>query len=256
MHAGLVGADALWLLDEVHLSRPLEETLDAIATGHSANGAGVLAARPRLSPFSVVKLSATPGERTADAFALQHEDRKHPVLERRLAASKLGRLEQFDGDPAEALAKHALSVVGCMTTAPIPKKKTRKPVAAVVIPPARRIAVVVNRVDLARRVFERIRKEADEIEPLLLTGRIRPLDRDRLLNNESFSLLFTGARKSEPSKPIVLVATQTIEAGADLDFDALIRQKIAPLDSIRQRAGRLDRIGTRGKATLDPAPQR
>jgi CRISPR-associated endonuclease/helicase Cas3 len=62
VHAGLVGADALWLLDEVHLSRPLEQTLRAIESGHSADGN--LAERQRLAPFAIVQLSATPGERS------------------------------------------------------------------------------------------------------------------------------------------------------------------------------------------------
>jgi CRISPR/Cas system-associated endonuclease/helicase Cas3 len=70
-------------------------------------------------------------------------------------------------------------------------------------------------------------------------------DRDRLFADERLRLLFATSRGEEPTKPIILVATQTIEAGADLDVDALVTE-IAPLDCLRQRFGRLDRLGTRG----------
>jgi len=238
IHAGLVGADALWLLDEVHLSRPLEETLEAIRSGHpDDDGAGLLAERPRLAPFAVVRLSATPGaEREEEPFQLGGDDRAHQVLKPRLAASKLATLKTFDGEAARAFAEAALELVN--------DGDARHG----------RIAVVVNRVDLARAVFERLCTDlgapSDEVrkaEVLLLTGRIRPLDREGLFKRESFNALFADAErpcKREPERFIILVATQTVEAGADLDFDAMVTE-IAPLDALRQRFGRLDRLGQR-----------
>jgi CRISPR-associated endonuclease/helicase Cas3 len=242
VHAGLVGADALWLLDEVHLSRPLEQTLRAIVAGHSANG--YLAEHQRLAPFVMVQLSATPGEKTAGAFGLDDEDRAHPVLKPRLAAQKITEIQVIDDDPADAFAAHAQRLWAPGGGAGS-KKKAKKAKKQVEILPVRRLAVVVNRVDLARNVFQRLKRQVGErADVLLLTGRIRPLDRDRLLTREAFSSLFAKARSQESEKPIILVATQTIEAGADLDVDALVTE-IAPLDSLRQRFGRLDRLGTR-----------
>ncbi len=255
VHAGLVGADALWLLDEVHLSQPLAETLAAIAVGHQPDEGGFLADSPRLAPFAIVPLSATPGDTPQDAFGLRDEDRCHPILSRRLSARKLARLAPVgdNGDLGDAFVEQALYLAGFAPEPPAagrPRKRVRKAEAAQAsasCPAVCRLAVVVNRVDLARQVFERLRGRIgeDRAEVVLLTGRVRPLDRERLLDR--IRPLFASPDRETPERPIIIVATQTIEAGADLDVDALVTE-IAPVDSLRQRFGRLDRLGLRGES--------
>ena len=108
--------------------------------------------------------------------------------------------------------------------------------------PGETIAVVVNRVKLARAIRERL---AERHHAILLTGRVRPLERDRLIE-EYRSRLFSGPQLESEDAPLFVVATQCIEAGADFDFGGMVTQ-IAPLDCLRQRFGRLDRLGWRGR---------
>jgi len=245
VHAGLVGSDALWLLDEVHLSRPLEKTLDTITSWHENSGCGRTARYRRLAPFGVVKLSATPGEKVTDVFKLSADDLKHPVLKPRLSAEKLTVIEEAKGSLADAVAGHAMRLAGL-----VPSDQQRSPKSKQSTPmlePVHRVGVVVNSIRLAREVHKRTASAVGErAEVLLLTGRVRPLDRVAIMRR--LEPLFADRSRPEPDKPMILVATQAIEVGADLDVEALVTE-IAPLDSLRQRFGRLDRLGLLGRTS-------
>ena len=110
------------------------------------------------------------------------------------------------------------------------------------------VAAVVNRVATARDVFAQLQADVDagrcDADVLLLTGRVRPADRDSLLE-EYAPRLRAHPDRLPADRSLVVVATQCFEVGADLDFDALVTECCA-LDALRQRFGRLDRLGRRG----------
>jgi CRISPR-associated endonuclease/helicase Cas3 len=218
VHAGLAGHDALFLIDEAHLSGPFLETLAAVGRYRTLAGA------PVPGPFVVVEMSATP-QSSGERFALAAEDRDNEFLRARLAAPKPAALvhepARFEAE-ASARARAALDREG-----------------------VRVVGVVVNRVASARQVFEELRgdKGADAV---LLTGRVRPWDRERLLN-EFLPRVRAGRDRVPEDRPLFVVATQTVEVGADLDFDFLVTEA-APLPALRQRFGRLDRLCRFGRA--------
>jgi CRISPR-associated endonuclease/helicase Cas3 len=101
----------------------------------------------------------------------------------------------------------------------------------------------VNRVDTALSVFSELKKMmAERADVILLTGRMRPLDRDDVLASYK-PRITTGMRsRSGAEGKLVVVGTQCIEAGADFDFDAMVTES-ASFTSLRQRFGRLNRLG-------------
>lgn len=281
VHAGLVGNDSLILVDEAHLSRPFIETLRAVEFYRSDRWAE----QPVTTPFQVVVMSATAGRGTrpigADLEAAESDrplslkleettDRNPevcPELHRRLTARKRVKLaEAAQADFVPALVRQALALAEPETG----------------FKPVQVVGVVVNRVGTARQVAERLRAEyrkqrslpddmptSDCADVVLLTGRIRPYDRDELLFRRQFRniqdsenpvlglLPFVKAkankdrtdydRPAPPEGVLFVVATQTVEVGADFSFDALVTE-LAPLDALRQRFGRVDRLGFRGQS--------
>lgn len=225
VHAGLLGRDSLWILDEAHLAHPFVETLRAVMEREPGGMGSPKASRPP----SVVTLSAT--QRSEAESFLSEDDRQHPELGLRLAASK----------PAELVAVREVGRA-------FEEECVRRALGFSRLGGGEGnvVAVVVNRIATARRIYSRLGEaiaglNGMDADRALLIGRTRDLDRKS--NLEALLPRMRAADRSDGA-PLFVVATQTVEAGADLDFDALVTEA-APLDALRQRFGRLNRMGWR-----------
>jgi len=192
-------------------------------------------------------LTATPGLDATRSFALAQDDFDDPVLKRRLDAEKPARLvlatrrgaqrttedEDAPASQARDLAERVEAIVSEVAGAfdHFANSKNGAPFPA--------MGVVVNRVARARAVFGAVRTRFPDTDVRLLIGPGRPVDRDDVA--ESLGPIRTGADRPS-GRPLVVVATQCVEVGVDIDLDALITE-LAPLDALRQRFGRLNRAG-------------
>lgn len=223
IHAGLLGFDTLILLDEAHLSAPFIDTVRAVRREQARAEQPVAP----VQPVRVVPLSAT-ARSVGEPFRLGPADLQHPEIAARLSAPKKGRLIEVS-KPAEkvkVLLRETLRIYGELAGLCVPA-----------------VAVIVNRVKLARELFEALGDEARKMDCQreLMIGRGRPLDRDRVAERV-MARAEAGRATQSNDRGLIVVATQTIEVGADLDFHGIVTE-CASLDALRQRFGRLDRLG-------------
>lgn len=218
VHAALVGIDSLVLFDEPHLSAASVSTLRA-AKAHQARHDV-----PGIPTGQVVQLGATAAAiPSGTVHTISDADRTHPVASQRLAAVKrLAVHPCASGDRTTAgelvqLARQALASDGA----------------------AGMVLVVVNTISLARTIHAALtsgRSAIDPDEALLVTSRIRKHERAAV----------NATLADRP--PRLVVATQTVEAGVDLDASTLVTE-ICDWPALVQRLGRLNRRGDQTTAT-------
>ncbi|MEI7585495.1 CRISPR-associated helicase Cas3' [Runella sp.] len=96
--------------------------------------------------------------------------------------------------------------------------------------------IVVNKVNRCINLFNQIKQYVDENDlrnPIYcLSTNIVPADRMYIIDRVKLDLRY--------GKAPILISTQVVEAGVDLDFDMGIRD-LGPIDSIVQVAGRINR---------------
>lgn len=232
IHAGLIGNDSLILLDEAHCVQPFLETLQGVTRYRQWADA------PLPVGFHVTVMSATPPE-TTDVFhdtSDQGRDRTHPLGRRQLAAKPTLLLHA--DKPRSKKPDDARAAIAKKLVAEARRLAAAWPKDDLLTPPAPAVVIFCNRVDTARKAFDLLAGE----HATLLTGRMRPLDKDDIVTGELAVLSVDKAESRRLDRPHFVVATQTLEVGANLDFDLLVSE-CASLDALRQRFGRLNRLG-------------
>lgn len=231
--AGLAANDSLIVLDEAHCSVPFLQTLRTIERYRGT----AWAESPLATPFAFVVLSATPPRDIPEDAIFPGAEREqaldHDELRKRLEASK----------PAELIEVKTAGTSGDDPLVAEAVKRAQGYVEA----GKRRIGVIVNRVRTAQEIAGALRERVgDDSDVVLLTGRMRPFERDRLVDH--WKPYLRATKPDDPVRPVVLVSTQCLEVGADFSFGVLVTE-CASLDALRQRFGRLARMGT-----AEPAP--
>lgn len=224
--AALAGTDSLVLVDEAHLAHHLMGLFNPLADCDRSEVELLPAGRSRPR---VVSLTATGSTDRVGRFDLDDADRGHPVVRRRLGARKPTRIVCLPArtDPARPMAEAALRLLD-----------ERGELASCV--------VFTNTPATARSVAGEIAKRASDrpIELHVLTGQQREresaLVRERILDPERG--VPASREVGRRAQHLVVVATQTLEVGADVDFEYLVTEACG-VRALTQRLGRLNRLG-------------
>ena len=209
----LVTNGAHWVIDEIQLCPESTTTLRQLAAFAKALGTA--------EPFGLTCMSATVSEEllktvdnpsVGDVIGILPEERTGELAVRLDAARTIRRLDVEPGKYTEiAAAVTEKHRAGTLTL------------------------VVLNTVDAARSVYQAL--GGQPVPRMLLHSRFRGVERAKLMK-----------RLSDQPEGIV-VATQVVEAGLDLNAAVLISEA-APWPSVIQRAGRCNRTGKIEQAEL------
>lgn len=226
-HAGLLGADSLIVLDEAHLVPPFERLVRTVEHERTARlGARAAVATAMVPRFAVLSLSAT-GRADARALTLSDKDRAHPIVARRLGATKdlVLRPPVAPRDLAQRLAEEAWALAD----------GAGRPT---------RVIVFCDRRDDAHAVAEWLTKRAGKaasVDIELFVGARRVWERA-----EAATWLgergFLAGTAAAPTRPAFLIATSAGEVGVDLDADHMVADLVA-WERMVQRLGRVNRRG-------------
>ena len=232
----LLAMDTVMVLDEAHMNRQLLHTTQRIAELQKRE------ANLGVPTLQVVETTATPSTEDSDSTTLgvdieALDSPNDEELRKRVHSHKelvLRPIDKWDGKPSNAATVNAaVDAIKDFLAHREAGEGSEK---------AHTVGCIVNHVRTAIAIKEALVKNKvleKEKEVQLLVGRMRPYDLKKL--QKKHSKLFT-TEGDESVK--VVVATQTLEVGIDVDFADLVTE-LAPASSLAQRFGRVNRLGRR-----------
>ncbi|MDG4765645.1 type I-U CRISPR-associated helicase/endonuclease Cas3 [Solwaraspora sp. WMMD406] len=221
--AGLLAYDTVAVVDEAHLSRQLVTTARRVA-----ELAVVADEQLGVPVLQVVETTATPHADAGVAVGVEADDLAVDApLRQRLTTPKPVTLLPVPTWPIPRSGPAAKAGVAALADEAVRLREAH----------GATVGCFVNTVAVAAAVAAELRARDLKVE--LICGRLRPYDVDRLRPPAS-NLLSLGG---DPTVD-VLVSTQSLEVGVDLDLAAAVTE-LAPGGALAQRAGRVNRLGVR-----------
>ncbi|WP_314708024.1 type I-U CRISPR-associated helicase/endonuclease Cas3 [Rothia mucilaginosa] len=232
----LLTLDTVMVLDEAHMNRQLLHTTQRIAQLQKRE------ADLGVPTLQVVETTATPSTEDSESTTLgvdieALDSPNDEKLRDRVYSHKelvLRPIDKWDGKPGNRAVVDAAvdAIMDFLAHREVGKGSEV----------AHTVGCIVNHVRTAIAIKEALVKNKvleKEEEVQLLVGRKRPYDLENL--QKDHPNLFS-TRGDESVK--VVVATQTLEVGIDVDFADLVTE-LAPASSLAQRFGRVNRLGCR-----------
>ena len=186
----------------------------------------------RMSP-AVVALTAT-GDSIGNRFDLDADDMTHAEIKKRLEALKPLSISNVEtNNPTRAVTEATKEL---LDTLELDSEN------------ARGILVFVNSPRTALAVAKALRSRCD-CEIVVATGRIRGAEARKTVS-AIMKRMKAGSSdfpERQGNKHLLVIATQTLEVGADLDADYMITEACG-FRALTQRLGRLNRFGLRPHA--------
>ena len=222
---GLLNNDCLWVLDEVQLmSNGLPTTTQLAAFRQALGTYGPthtlwMSATVRPEWLGTVDFLAPTGKQI---LSLNDQDFSHEILKKRNTAVKTMRQFQCQQNPSSGQPYNLQEAAGAIAEKHQPGTLT---------------LAVFNTVARAQGVFqalqEALKKSGGDAELVLVHSRFRPQER----RQQSRAI-----GQDPPAAGRIVVSTQAIEAGVDIDARTLFTD-LAPWPSLVQRFGRCNRKG-------------